>query len=333
MHYGVLGQKWGTRRYQNPDGSLTAEGREHYGLGVTNGEVQKYSGKHSKLEYRKESKKLRRALEKQVNINKNQNERVNGRNMFSRKDYRNTSADIENEYKAGRKAITEYLTAKYGEKTAKAVKRETNIGVAAVGTALTAVAAYGVADYMIKVNHVFDQASAEIDKQVYAQSYQVNRDAEEMNNRFAENEERRYNDPKGLWYGDPRTKRQADEARADAKDARAKWEHAEKEFEKAQKSSEYHAWGAKNDNPFKATMRAINKNTTERKMNRAKPVTEDRSDYGEPTFDYDVAGKQYEPNNNRDFDQDYSSWKKQAKTYDWRGKEANYQYPAVRKKR
>lgn len=29
-HYGVLGQKWGLRRYQNSDGSLTAEGRKRY---------------------------------------------------------------------------------------------------------------------------------------------------------------------------------------------------------------------------------------------------------------------------------------------------------------
>lgn len=29
-HYGVKGQKWGIRRYQNPDGSLTAEGKQHY---------------------------------------------------------------------------------------------------------------------------------------------------------------------------------------------------------------------------------------------------------------------------------------------------------------
>ena len=29
MHYGVLGMKWGIRRYQNADGSLTAEGRRH----------------------------------------------------------------------------------------------------------------------------------------------------------------------------------------------------------------------------------------------------------------------------------------------------------------
>lgn len=231
MHYGVLGQKWGTRRYQNPDGSLTPEGREHYGLGYTNGEVQKYSGKHAKSSYRKEASKLRRNLQKQVNINTRQNDRENIRGNISDREWRNTYADINNEAKAGRKAIDEYLTAKYGEKTVKAVKRESAIGQIAVGTALLGI---------------------------------------------------------GLYTGD-------------------------RKYEEA--------------------IRAVNKNTTERKMKNAKPMEEDRSDYGEPTFDYDVAGKQYEPNNNKDFDEDYSSWKKQAKTYDWRGKEANYQYPDVRKKR
>ena len=28
MHYGVLGMKWGIRRYVNYDGTLTAEGRK-----------------------------------------------------------------------------------------------------------------------------------------------------------------------------------------------------------------------------------------------------------------------------------------------------------------
>lgn len=30
-HYGIMGMKWGVRRYQNEDGSLTVEGRARYG--------------------------------------------------------------------------------------------------------------------------------------------------------------------------------------------------------------------------------------------------------------------------------------------------------------
>ena len=34
-HYGVKGQKWGQRRYQNPDGTLTEAGKAHYGRRYT----------------------------------------------------------------------------------------------------------------------------------------------------------------------------------------------------------------------------------------------------------------------------------------------------------
>lgn len=31
-HHGIRGQRWGVRRYQNPDGSYTNAGRKRYGL-------------------------------------------------------------------------------------------------------------------------------------------------------------------------------------------------------------------------------------------------------------------------------------------------------------
>lgn len=32
-HHGILGQRWGVRRWQNADGSYTAAGERHYGIG------------------------------------------------------------------------------------------------------------------------------------------------------------------------------------------------------------------------------------------------------------------------------------------------------------
>lgn len=34
-HHGILGQKWGVRRYQNNDGSLTEEGKKRYSKKVS----------------------------------------------------------------------------------------------------------------------------------------------------------------------------------------------------------------------------------------------------------------------------------------------------------
>lgn len=35
LHYGTKGMSWGNRRYQNPDGSLTEEGKRHYGYNTS----------------------------------------------------------------------------------------------------------------------------------------------------------------------------------------------------------------------------------------------------------------------------------------------------------
>ena len=35
MHYGITGMKWGVRRFQNKDGSLTNAGKKRYGDGTS----------------------------------------------------------------------------------------------------------------------------------------------------------------------------------------------------------------------------------------------------------------------------------------------------------
>ena len=53
MHHGIKGMKWGVRRYQNPDGTLTAEGRKRYGYGTLDEE-----GKAAYKSYKKGDAKL-----------------------------------------------------------------------------------------------------------------------------------------------------------------------------------------------------------------------------------------------------------------------------------
>jgi uncharacterized phage infection (PIP) family protein YhgE len=57
-HFGIQGQKWGVRRYQNEDGSLTDAGRQHYGYSMSRevNRLKKYAKKEQKKEFKSKKK-------------------------------------------------------------------------------------------------------------------------------------------------------------------------------------------------------------------------------------------------------------------------------------
>lgn len=67
-HHGILGMRWGVRRYQNKDGSLTSRGKQHYSMSDRGQELQLRIAEKSDLldsaRTEKEAKRIQRSIDK-----------------------------------------------------------------------------------------------------------------------------------------------------------------------------------------------------------------------------------------------------------------------------
>lgn len=92
QHHGVLGQKWGVRRFQNKDGTLTAEGRRRV-------ETKSHEDRQRKKEMRKDVKNRRLMSDAEL--------KRNIERLKLEKQYRELT---DEEINPGRKFVADVLT-------------------------------------------------------------------------------------------------------------------------------------------------------------------------------------------------------------------------------
>lgn len=140
-HYGIKGQKWGERRYQNPDGTWTTAGKERYGHGKSFG-----SGKS--LSTRVGEKRLQNRIEKYENkvdksaITISDNKRFQSTNVQAAKKLTEDQlADPERTKSIGKRTIVQRTIASVAGVTGSATAYAISAGIATTASLAVPIAA------------------------------------------------------------------------------------------------------------------------------------------------------------------------------------------------
>ena len=113
-HYGIKGQRWGERRFQNEDGSLTEEGRRRYGIV---GDARKKA-----LEYSKYAQAERKQWQNEIKTGRQQD----GVTDADRERWIKVTQRAEKYYEDLAKRFSETTVSKIDKQTIKDAKRFVN---------------------------------------------------------------------------------------------------------------------------------------------------------------------------------------------------------------
>ena len=142
QHHGILGQKWGVRRYQNKDGTLTSAGKRHEKIldaksGVKSARSEKNAANKDYKTTLSKAKKARGSWDEAANKAKTLDKKTSSYNT-AKKNLKQTKLKMEEE------AAAEKGSTVKKERAKKAVK----VGAAVAGTALAAYGTYKASQYI-----------------------------------------------------------------------------------------------------------------------------------------------------------------------------------------
>ena len=120
-HFGTKGMRWGYRRYQNPDGSLTPLGEIHYGRKMAKLDKKKLKilKKTKKMEERDARTKAKIEVHKQKQINKAKHKSLIKTALLNRQDIKQKEWEKANKEQDNKKDLKQNRKDKAKKKVAK----------------------------------------------------------------------------------------------------------------------------------------------------------------------------------------------------------------------